>query len=93
MQKAIDEDVNQNYAEAYKLYQNALDYFMMALKCTLWSSSYSAAASEIIAHNRLHNLIHRREERAAEGPHTEKGRRVPRSRGETQGPYRKGRHQ
>ncbi len=34
VQKAIDEDVNQNYAEAYKQYQNALDYFMMALKCT-----------------------------------------------------------
>ncbi|PVF97773.1 putative VPS4-vacuolar sorting protein [Serendipita vermifera] len=32
VQKAIDEDVNQNYAEAYKQYQNALDYFMMALK-------------------------------------------------------------
>ncbi|EJU00906.1 AAA-domain-containing protein [Dacryopinax primogenitus] len=32
VQKAIDEDVAQNYAEAYKLYQNALDYFMMALK-------------------------------------------------------------
>jgi hypothetical protein len=33
VQKAIDEDVSQNYAEAYKQYQNALDYFMMALKC------------------------------------------------------------
>jgi len=33
VQKAIDEDINQNYAEAYKQYQNALDYFMMALKC------------------------------------------------------------
>jgi hypothetical protein len=33
VQKAIDEDVNQNYPEAYKQYQNALDYFMMALKC------------------------------------------------------------
>lgn len=29
VQKAIDEDVKQNYAEAYKLYQDALDYFMM----------------------------------------------------------------
>ncbi|EIW70569.1 hypothetical protein TREMEDRAFT_68115 [Tremella mesenterica DSM 1558] len=29
VQKAIDEDVKQNYAEAYKQYQDALDYFMM----------------------------------------------------------------
>ncbi|KAI9639066.1 putative ATPase [Dioszegia hungarica] len=32
VQKAIDEDVKQNYAEAYKQYQDALDYFMMAMK-------------------------------------------------------------
>ncbi|KAI3998357.1 hypothetical protein K525DRAFT_158061, partial [Schizophyllum commune Loenen D] len=32
VKSAIDEDVKQNYAEAYKLYQNALDYFMLALK-------------------------------------------------------------
>ncbi|KAF8236954.1 AAA-domain-containing protein [Tricholoma matsutake] len=32
VQRAIDEDVKQNYAEAYKQYQNALDYFMLALK-------------------------------------------------------------
>ncbi|PSR76431.1 hypothetical protein PHLCEN_2v8466 [Hermanssonia centrifuga] len=29
---AIDEDTKQNYAEAYKQYNNALDYFMLALK-------------------------------------------------------------
>ena len=33
VQKAIDEDVKHNYEEAYKSYQNALDYFMLALKC------------------------------------------------------------
>lgn len=33
VQRAIDEDVNENYAEASKQYQNALDYFMHALKC------------------------------------------------------------
>lgn len=33
MQRAIDEDVKQNYVEAYKQYQNSLDYFMLALKC------------------------------------------------------------
>ncbi|ORY26358.1 P-loop containing nucleoside triphosphate hydrolase protein [Naematelia encephala] len=32
VQKAIDEDVKQNYVEAYKQYQDALDYFMMAMK-------------------------------------------------------------
>ncbi|KDR68737.1 hypothetical protein GALMADRAFT_256556 [Galerina marginata CBS 339.88] len=32
VQKAIDEDVKHNYAEAYKYYQNSLDYFMLALK-------------------------------------------------------------
>jgi len=32
VQKAIDADNAQNFAEAYKLYQNALDYFMLALK-------------------------------------------------------------
>ncbi|KAF8588442.1 AAA-domain-containing protein [Ramaria rubella] len=32
VQRAIDEDVNQNYSEAYKQYQNSLDYFMLALK-------------------------------------------------------------
>ena len=33
VQVAIDDDKKQNYPEAYKQYQNALDYFMLALKC------------------------------------------------------------
>lgn len=33
VQRAIDEDIKQNYAEAYKLYMNSLDYFMLAQKC------------------------------------------------------------
>jgi len=33
VQRAIEEDTKQNYPEAYKQYQNALDYFMLALKC------------------------------------------------------------
>jgi hypothetical protein len=33
VQVAIEEDKKQNYPEAYKQYQNALDYFMLALKC------------------------------------------------------------
>ncbi|KAF5376885.1 hypothetical protein D9615_007228 [Tricholomella constricta] len=32
VQRAIDDDVKQNYAEACKNYQNSLDYFMLALK-------------------------------------------------------------
>jgi vacuolar protein-sorting-associated protein 4 len=32
VQKAIDHDVQQNYAEACKEYLNALDYFVLALK-------------------------------------------------------------
>ncbi|KAF8919423.1 AAA-domain-containing protein [Mucidula mucida] len=32
VQRAIDEDVKQNYAEACKQYMNSLDYFMLALK-------------------------------------------------------------
>ncbi|EPQ61144.1 AAA-domain-containing protein [Gloeophyllum trabeum ATCC 11539] len=32
VQRAIEEDTRQNYAEAYKQYNNALDYFMLALK-------------------------------------------------------------
>ncbi|TFK28384.1 katanin p60 ATPase domain-containing protein [Coprinopsis marcescibilis] len=32
VQKAIEEDRKQNFAEAYKFYQNALDYFMLAMK-------------------------------------------------------------
>ena len=33
MQGAIEADKKQEYDEAYKLYSNALDYFMLALKC------------------------------------------------------------
>ncbi|KAG6868157.1 hypothetical protein C0993_007046 [Termitomyces sp. T159_Od127] len=32
VQRAVEEDSKQNYAEALKLYQNSLDYFMLALK-------------------------------------------------------------
>ena len=32
-QKAVDEDFKQSYPEAYKCYKNALDYFILALKC------------------------------------------------------------
>lgn len=40
VQRAIDEDLKQNYPEAYKLYQNSLDYFMLALKCKTAIFSY-----------------------------------------------------
>ncbi|KAI9462736.1 P-loop containing nucleoside triphosphate hydrolase protein [Boletus coccyginus] len=32
VQRAIEDDVNQNYAESYKQYMNSLDYFMLAQK-------------------------------------------------------------
>jgi vacuolar protein-sorting-associated protein 4 len=41
VQRAIDEDVKQNYPEAYKQYQNSLDYFMLALKCAWTLLSYA----------------------------------------------------
>ena len=37
MQGAIEADKKQDYDEAYKLYSNALDYFMLALKCACLS--------------------------------------------------------
>lgn len=46
VQRAIDEDVNQNYSEAYKQYQNSLDYFMLALKCE-HSHSYTRPSDGI----------------------------------------------
>ena len=39
---AIEEDNKQNYAEAYKQYSNALDYFMLALKCARFSNIKSS---------------------------------------------------
>ena len=33
VQGAIEADKKSDYEEAYKLYSNALDYFMLALKC------------------------------------------------------------
>jgi len=35
VKKAIEEDEKKEYQEAYRLYQQSLEYFMMALKCTL----------------------------------------------------------
>jgi vacuolar protein-sorting-associated protein 4 len=37
---AIEEDIKQNYAEAFKQYQFSLDYFVLALKCT--STSFTS---------------------------------------------------
>jgi vacuolar protein-sorting-associated protein 4 len=33
VKRAIEEDEKQDYQEAYRLYQQSLEYFMMALKC------------------------------------------------------------
>jgi vacuolar protein-sorting-associated protein 4 len=32
VKRATEEDTNENFEEAYKLYQNALEYFMTAMK-------------------------------------------------------------
>ncbi|KAJ3122716.1 Vacuolar protein sorting-associated protein 4, partial [Nowakowskiella sp. JEL0407] len=34
VKKATEEDANENFEEAYKLYSHALDYFVTAMKCT-----------------------------------------------------------
>ena len=34
VKKATEEDQNENFEEAYRLYQNALEYFLTAMKCT-----------------------------------------------------------
>ncbi|KAF9482350.1 AAA-domain-containing protein [Pholiota conissans] len=48
VQKAIDEDTKHNYAEAYKYYQNSLDYFMLALKYEKNDKSKQLIKSKII---------------------------------------------
>lgn len=40
VQRAIEEDTKQNYPEAYKQYSNALDYFMLALRCTTYNIAF-----------------------------------------------------
>ncbi|KAJ7836399.1 P-loop containing nucleoside triphosphate hydrolase protein [Mycena olivaceomarginata] len=47
VQRAIEEDVKQNYAEAYKQYQNSLDYFMLAMKCRKNEKSRSLIRAKI----------------------------------------------
>jgi len=47
VEKAIFEDVKHNYAEAYKIYQNALDYFMLAHKCE-WDPTASRGKANLL---------------------------------------------
>ena len=49
--QAIEEDVKTNYAEALRLYLNALDYFMMALKCT-----YAAMTAHLPTHTQTKRI-------------------------------------
>lgn len=35
-QRAIQQDIKQNYRSAYELYNGALDYFMLAQKCVFF---------------------------------------------------------
>ena len=46
MQGAIEADKKQDYDEAYKLYSNALDYFMLALKCVFYRNSSITASTD-----------------------------------------------
>ncbi|KAI0317907.1 AAA-domain-containing protein [Amylostereum chailletii] len=48
VQRAIDEDTKQNYPEAYKQYQNALDYFMLALKYEKNEKSKQLIKSKVV---------------------------------------------
>ena len=47
MKRAIDEDHKQNYREAYRQYQSALGYLMLALKCNVLSSTLQALLNPI----------------------------------------------
>ena len=40
VKRAIEEDEKQDYQEAYRLYQQSLEYFMMALKCAWLGCEY-----------------------------------------------------
>ena len=44
---AIVEDEKHNYADAYKIYQNALDYFMLAFKCKIHFTIISYSLNEL----------------------------------------------
>jgi len=43
VQQATEEDQRQNFAEAFRLYQLALEYFMHYLKCTSPAASRLAS--------------------------------------------------
>jgi hypothetical protein len=68
VQRAIDEDNKQNYAEAYRQYQNALDYFMLAMKCACAHATRRGASLRRWS---------RREERPDKGHDSREDRRVP----------------
>ena len=42
MRKATEEDEKKNYAEALKLYEHGIDYFLHSIKCTSPSFSVSS---------------------------------------------------
>jgi hypothetical protein len=52
VQRAIDEDNKQNYAEAYRQYQNALDYFMLAMKCACARATAAWTVAEALEQTR-----------------------------------------
>ena len=49
--------VNQNYQEAYRQYQNSLDYFMLALKC---QSIFIVVLLKLIIASQMRRMINSR---------------------------------
>lgn len=60
MQKAIDlvtkateEDRNKNYAEALRLYEHGVEYFLHAIKCKLYSQTIMLLSLSMVVQMRL----------------------------------------
>ncbi|KAI0040024.1 AAA-domain-containing protein [Auriscalpium vulgare] len=72
VQTAIDEDKKQNYPEAYKQYQNALDYFMLALKYEKNDKSKALIRAKIAEYlgraEQLKNHLTQADEKRAKNP-------------------------
>ena len=64
MQGAIEADKRQDYDEAYKLYSNALDYFMLALKCACLCSVSSVCGVRCAACGGLTGAVDEKNERS-----------------------------
>ena len=50
MNQATEADHQERYEEAFKLYERALEYFMMAIKCTDGLICVAARVDAVVAH-------------------------------------------